>query len=90
MPMTMSSQPVTGGVRVNGRSPWVWALHRALMGIAILAISIGGAAWLLYAAIDPDVEASGEAAATLRNTTIVEAPLPARPAMRPLGAIAAQ
>lgn len=61
-------------LRVNGQSPLGWALRRALLGLAILAVSIGGAAWLLYAAIDPDVEAGAEARAALRKSTILEEP----------------
>lgn len=89
MSTTLTSQPARGGVRVNGRSPWVWALQRAAIGIGILAVVVGGAAWLLYAAIDPDVEAGIEARAALRKTTIVEAP-PRRPAPRTTGAVTAQ
>lgn len=34
-----------------------WALKRTLLAILILAVSIAGAACLLYASIDPDEEA---------------------------------
>lgn len=88
MSSTFGSQPASEKVLlVNGRSPWSWALRRALAGVAILAVSIGGAAWLLYATIDQDAEASTEARA-LRKTTIES---PARPAASlTTGAIAAQ
>jgi hypothetical protein len=33
-----------------------WALRRALLGVFILSVSVTGAAWLLYASIDPDEE----------------------------------
>ena len=72
--MTSFGSPPTATVplRVKGRSPWVWALRRALLGITILVVSIGGAAWLLYAAIDPDAEAGTEARAALRKSAISE------------------
>lgn len=76
MSSTFGSQPASEKVLlVKGRSPWVWALQRALAGVAILAITIGGAAWLLYATIDQEAEAGTEARA-LRKTTIET---PARP-----------
>lgn len=31
-----------------------WALKRALIGTLILFVAVGGAAWLLYAAIEPE------------------------------------
>jgi hypothetical protein len=54
MSTTSTSQPASGGVRVNGHSPWVWALQRTAMGILIMAVVIGGTAWLMSAAIDLD------------------------------------
>lgn len=33
-----------------------WALRRTLLAILILTVSVSGAAWLLYASIDPDEE----------------------------------
>ena len=76
---TVSGSPLaSGSVRVNGYSPWVWALRRTMLGVVILAVSIGGAAWLLYEAIDPVAEADIAVGAALRTTTIVDAPL-ARP-----------
>ena len=41
-----------------------WALKRALMGICILFIVVWGAAWLLYASIDPSLEAATAAPMT--------------------------
>lgn len=35
-----------------------WALKRALIGTAILFVSIAGAAWLLHATIKPDAAAN--------------------------------
>lgn len=73
MSSTFGSQPASGKtLLVNGRSPWVWALRRAVAGILILAVTVGGAAWLLYATIDQEAEAGTEARA-LRKVTI-EAP----------------
>lgn len=39
------------------RSGLRWALRRALLGILILTVCVGGAAWLLYNSIDPAQEA---------------------------------
>lgn len=69
MASTVGSRSANGDVRVNGHSPWVWALRRAAMGVMILAVTIGVAAWLLYAAIDPDMDASSDARAA--PTTII-------------------
>lgn len=33
-----------------------WVLKRALLGIAILFVTMGGMAWLTYASIDPDLD----------------------------------
>lgn len=33
-----------------------WAVRRALLGMLILTIAVGGAAWLLHASIDPATE----------------------------------
>ena len=76
MSTTFGSHPASWKtLLVNGRSPWVWALRRTAAGILILAVTVGGAAWLLYATIDQEAEASTEARA-LRKTTIE---LPSRP-----------
>jgi hypothetical protein len=42
----VSLRPVTLG----------WALKRALLGLAIIALAMGSVAWLTYASIDPDLE----------------------------------
>ena len=74
MSSTFGSQPAGGkALLVNGRSPWIWALRRALAGILILAVTVGGAAWLLYATIDQEAEASTEARSLRR--TMIEAPV---------------
>lgn len=39
-----------------GKFGLLWALKRALLGTAILVVSIGGLAWLTHAAIDPSLE----------------------------------
>ena len=44
----VSMRPVTLG----------WFLKRALIGIFILIVSMGGLAWLTYASIDPDLDGS--------------------------------
>ena len=33
-----------------------WVMKRALLGIAILVVSMGSVAWLTYASIDPDLD----------------------------------
>lgn len=32
----------------------LWAVKRALLGIAILVVMFGGGAWLMYETIEPD------------------------------------
>lgn len=39
---------------------WAWALKRTLLGIAILSVSVGAAAWLLYATIEPETADASE------------------------------
>lgn len=65
MATTLGSRSAGGDIRVNGQAPWVWALRRAAIGVVILAVTIGAAAWLLYSAIDPDSDASPDARASL-------------------------
>jgi hypothetical protein len=38
-----------------------WALKRALLGIAILAVAMGSVAWLTYASIDPALDDRADA-----------------------------
>lgn len=33
-----------------------WVMKRALLGVAILVVSMGSVAWLTYASIDPDLD----------------------------------
>lgn len=33
-----------------------WFLRRSLLGLVILAVAMGGLAWLTYASIDPDLD----------------------------------
>lgn len=64
--MTTTTTPsrVEGGDVVALRAPTLaWALRRTLIGIVILTVTISCAAWLLYASIDPDVEAAPAARA---------------------------
>lgn len=37
-----------------------WVLKRALVGIAILLVAMGGLAWLTYASIDPALDSDVE------------------------------
>lgn len=41
-----------------------WALRRALLGLAILAVGIAGMAWLTHASINPALEAPAVAQTT--------------------------
>lgn len=59
--MTTTATPsrVEGEDVVALRAPTLaWALKRTLIGITILTVSVTCAAWLLYASIDPTVEAA--------------------------------
>jgi len=61
--MTMTTAPsrVEADDVVALRAPTLgWALRRTLLGIFILAVSVAGAACLLYASIDPEDEAQGD------------------------------
>lgn len=52
-----------------------WALKRAALGLLIMAIGCGGAAWLLYASIEPD-QAD---AAVFSSQATLEVSQPAKP-----------
>lgn len=73
MSMTLGSQAPTGGLRVKGRSPLAWALRRAAIGVVILAVTIGGAAWLFNASIEPEADVTSDAQAVVRKATAVVA-----------------
>ncbi len=72
----VSRQTDGDGLRLQGHSLLGWALRRTLIGVAILTVTISAAAWLLYAAIDQEAEASGIAA---RTPAEIVAPAPANP-----------
>lgn len=40
-----------------------WVVKRAMIGIAILLVAMGGLAWLTYASIDPDLDTAHPAGA---------------------------
>lgn len=44
-----------------------WFFKRALIGIAILMVAMGGLAWLTHASIDPDEEDLAPTAAALSS-----------------------
>jgi hypothetical protein len=44
-----------------------WVLKRALLGIAILFVTMGGVAWLTYASIDPDLDGRPNEAAKVTS-----------------------
>ena len=52
------SRDVRGTTVVN----LAWALKRALIGMLILVVAVGGAAWLLYATIEPESADASEGA----------------------------
>ncbi len=79
---TVSSQAPSAALRVKGRSPLEWAMRRASIGLAILVVTIAGAAWLLYAAIEPDADGNADAQAALRKGAAVVA-TPANAATEP-------
>ena len=55
---TTTPARVEGGDVVALRVPTLgWALRRTLLALVILVVSVGGAACLLYASIDPEDEA---------------------------------
>lgn len=58
----MTSQARTSGSEAVNSAPRLldarWALRRALLGLAILALGIGSMAWLTHASIDPSLEAA--------------------------------
>jgi hypothetical protein len=63
----MTSSATRAGARDHHVAPVVglaWALKRALLGTLILLVTIAGAAWLLYAAIEPE---TADAAQSLRT-----------------------
>jgi hypothetical protein len=58
MTMTTTQSRVEAGHVVAVTAPTLgWALRRALLGLFILVVSVAAAASLLYASIDPEVEA---------------------------------
>ncbi len=46
-----------------------WALKRALLGISILVIGVGGLAWLTHAAIDQNSDANAATAPAALTVT---------------------
>lgn len=56
---TMTTEATTA---VRSRATAAWVLRRAMIGIAILCVAVGGSAWLLHASIDPSAEAAPDSA----------------------------
>lgn len=65
---------VSKHVQAADRLTLGWALRRAALGLLIMVIGCGGAAWLLYASIEPD----RADAAVIASQTGSTAPDPAR------------
>lgn len=42
--------------QLPNRSLTAWVIRRALLGLFILTVTIGGSAWLLHASIEPTAE----------------------------------
>jgi len=56
---TTTTSRVEGDAVAALRVPTLgWALKRALLAILILFVFVAGAAWLLYASIDPEADAA--------------------------------
>ncbi len=45
---------------------WRSALKRAVLGLAILTVTMGGVAWLTYASIDPEPDQTAKTVKTQR------------------------
>jgi hypothetical protein len=62
--MSISADSASAAVIVQTRPMTLgWVMKRALLGIAILVVTMGSVAWLTYASIDPDLDnAPSEAA----------------------------
>lgn len=58
MTISAGSDVAYDGVISSNRLTLGWALRRALLGIAILFVFVGGLAWLLHTTIEPTAEAS--------------------------------
>lgn len=41
---------------ISNRSMTAWVVRRALLGLLILTVTIGGSAWLLHASIEPTAD----------------------------------
>jgi hypothetical protein len=51
------------------------ALKRAVLGIVILAVAMGGVAWLTYASIDQDLDQGATRAPVKATHTIADRPV---------------
>jgi hypothetical protein len=71
--MSISADRVGAAVVVQPAQPMSlgWVLRRALLGIAILFVTMGGVAWLTYASIDPDLD--GRPSEAAKVTTPLQA-----------------
>lgn len=54
--MTATTTPIDTPAAAPRRSMAAWAVRQTLLGLLILAIAVGGSAWLLHASIDPAAE----------------------------------
>lgn len=55
---TTASEPtsLSSATSLSSGSVTAWAIRRALLGLLILTVTIGGSAWLLHASIEPSAE----------------------------------
>lgn len=51
-----TTPPANVSTSLPARSVTAWAIRRALLGLLILTVTIGGSAWLLHASIEPAAE----------------------------------
>jgi len=77
MTSTASEDAARKALRLQGHSPWVWALRRAVLGLFIMTVVIAGFAWLLHSAIESEAVASaGAGGKTPLSTAAPAAPIP--------------
>ena len=74
--MSISADRASAAVVVQPPRPMTfgWVMKRALLGIAILFVSMGSVAWLTYASIDPNLDnnpsEAAKAAPTVKATEV--------------------
>lgn len=59
--MSSTTEPALAAVAPQRPVTLAWALKRALLGIVIITVAMGGVAWLTYASTEPDGDITGPA-----------------------------